>query len=287
MSSAASPELDSISGRAPSSASRDGTSSYNYPITPPGESENNDSLTTHSPINSLTQTHSLSLSGSSSVLSPAYWISPPPSHSSPTVVTFCEPAYWCSIHYYEMQNRVGESFNTSMPSLTIDGFTNPSSPERFCLGLFSNVHRDPTIEQTRRHIGRGIQLMYIGGEVFAECLSESSIFVQSPNANLIRGWHPATVCKVPPNNLMKIFSNMTFASLLYESVHHGFEAVFRLTRMCKIRMSFEKGWGVDYRRKTVIATPCWIEIHLNLPFSWLDKVMIQMDSPNDSIDPDT
>ncbi|KAM4893128.1 mothers against decapentaplegic homolog 3 isoform 4-T4 [Sylvia borin] len=149
-------------------------------------------------------------------------------------VTYCEPAFWCSISYYELNQRVGETFHASQPSMTVDGFTDPSNSERFCLGLLSNVNRNAAVELTRRHIG----------------------------------------CN------LKIFNNQEFAALLAQSVNQGFEAVYQLTRMCTIRMSFVKGWGAEYRRQTVTSTPCWIELHLNGPLQWLDKVLTQMGSPS-------
>ncbi|KAF6029997.1 SMAD4 [Bugula neritina] len=64
------------------------------------------------------------------------------------------PEHWCTIAYYELDQQVGEVFKviSSSPKVNIDGYTDPSSVSRFCLGQLSNVHRTEGSEKARLHI---------------------------------------------------------------------------------------------------------------------------------------
>ncbi|KAK6060190.1 MH2 domain protein [Cooperia oncophora] len=36
-----------------------------------------------------------------------------------------------------------------------------------------------------------------------------------------------------------------------------------MKRFCVARISFVKGWGPDYSRKSISECPCWIEVKMN------------------------
>lgn len=186
--------------------------------------------------------------------------------------------FWCTVNYYELNQRLGTPFDAVTFSFYIDGFTSPSKHDRLCLGNISNPSRDSQIKMTRTHIGKGVQLNYHHGEVIVTNLSDSSIFVQSPNMNDLYGAAETTVVKIVAGHQAIIFNNQKFAAKLTQSVNQGFEAVYGLTRMCTIRLSFVKGWGSDYRRQHVTSVPAWVEVHLNGPLQWLDRVLQQMGS---------
>jgi hypothetical protein len=52
------------------------------------------------------------------------------------------------------------------------------------------------------------------------------------------------------------------------------------SRLCILRLSFVKGWGADYNRKTIKETPCWIEIQLHRALQ-VSRSIISVEKPPD------
>lgn len=103
---------------------------------------------------------------------------------------------------------MGETFKvlSSYPNVTIDGYVDPSSGNRFCLGALSNVHRTEQSERARLHIGKGVELDLRGeGDVWLRCLSENSVFVQSYYLDREAGRAPGdAVHKIYPTAYIKV-----------------------------------------------------------------------------------
>ena len=165
----------------------------------------------------------------------------------------------------------------------------------------------------------GVHLYYVGGEVYAECLSDSAIFVQSRNCNyhhrfIITSHFSQTISvsslQFPPNHRVQDTTGLQFEDFQQSGVcsfaltvsqpwvwgcvradQNVYNKVSILLLglswerdwMFPPRMSFVKGWGAEYHRQDVTSTPCWIEIHLHGPLQWLDKVLTQMGSPSNHI----
>ncbi|XP_033646664.1 mothers against decapentaplegic homolog 4-like isoform X1 [Asterias rubens] len=229
------------------------------------------------------------------------------------------PEYWCSIAYFELDTQVGEIFKVPYsstppryPSVTIDGYVDPSGVDRFCLGQLSNVHRTESSERSRLHIGKGVQLDLKGeGDVWVRCLSEHAVFVQSYYLDREAGRAPGdAVHKIYPSAYIKVFdlrqchaqmrtqaataraaASAQAAAVaghvpgpqsvggIAPAVRYSAAAgigVDDLRRLCILRMSFVKGWGPDYPRQSIKETPCWIEIHLHRALQLLDEVLHTM-----------
>uniref|UniRef100_A0A673YPA9 Mothers against decapentaplegic homolog n=1 Tax=Salmo trutta TaxID=8032 RepID=A0A673YPA9_SALTR len=232
----------------------------------------------------------------------------------PPISNHPAPDYWCSIAYFEMDVQVGETFKVpaSCPTVTVDGYVDPSGGDRFCLGQLSNVHRTEAIERARLHIGKGVQLECKGeGDVWVRCLSDHAVFVQSYYLDREAGRAPGdAVHKIYPSAYIKVFdlrqchrqmqqqaataqaaaaaqaaavagnipgpgSVGGIAPAISMSAAAGI-GVDDLRRLCILRMSFVKGWGPDYPRQSIKETPCWIEIHLHRALQLLDEVLHTM-----------
>lgn len=154
-------------------------------------------------------------------------------------------------------------------------------------------------------IGKGVQLDLRGeGDVWVRCLSEHSVFVQSYYLDGEAGRCPGdAVHKIYPSAYIKVFDLRQCYRQMKQKAHSAQAAaaaqaaavvsgvgpgallpqmeqvsfgVDDLRRLCILRLSFVKGWGPDYPRKSIKETPCWIEIHLHRALQLLDEILIGM-----------
>lgn len=222
------------------------------------------------------------------------------------------PEFWCSINYLELDQQIGGTFRvpSCYSGVTIDGFTRPSRADRFCIGFLCNVHRPPTVQnKTRLHIGKGVRLESTPeGDVWLQNLADHdiSVFISSPYLDQqSRRSVAGLVHKIYARANVKVFDlNETYQLLSYKAeqaklaasteaaavagtvaMHQQLEnidpigaggiALDDLGRFCTLNISFIKGWGLDYPRKTLKECPCWVQVHLHRALQILDEVFLK------------
>jgi len=220
------------------------------------------------------------------------------------------PGDWCTITYYECDVQVGETFRvqSQYQKVTIDGFVDPAGLDRFCLGQLSNVHRKDKSDEVRMHIGKGVALEIHEnvGNVWLKNESDHAVFVYSSYLDYEEQRQPGEmVHKIHPGARVPVFSldhcdremqdqvrNTRAAQVEHANAinaghgnapiqtgyHHGTVGVDDLRRLCMLRVSFVKGWGPEYNRRTIKECPCWVEIQLHRALQLLDDVLKSLTS---------
>ncbi|CAI5439091.1 unnamed protein product [Caenorhabditis angaria] len=187
---------------------------------------------------------------------------------------------WAQLTYYEEGQICAPIMKLSSPNILVDGYTSAeSTAERMCIGYFTNPVRSKDSESLRRSIGHGLRIYYLGGDVFLESLSEQPMFVQSFNTNIRCSLPLNTVVKLCPFATMNVFSMKVFAAQLSENADKNYQDVFALNRTAAFRVSFCKGFGGQYKRASVMTSPCWIQCVLPGPKMWLNDVLYCMGLP--------
>ncbi|GMS87211.1 hypothetical protein PENTCL1PPCAC_9386 [Pristionchus entomophagus] len=219
------------------------------------------------------------------------------------------PEHWATISYFELDTMVGESFKVrrEMMSITVDGGLDPQGERngRFCIGSIPNVHRQSAVDTVRMHIGPGVVLkQHQDGRVTMEVNSNKAVFLRAPYIDYVKNTLPSTTHKVQKGDGEITIFDLRWAyyemcertASAKESVvaqaravaglpvnHPGMQqmsemvagsGVDEMKRMfCTVGMSFVKGFGGIYNRKTIKDCPCWIEVELHRPLQLLDQLL--------------
>ncbi|VDO25908.1 unnamed protein product, partial [Haemonchus placei] len=174
----------------------------------------------------------------------------------------------------------------------IDGGFGQAS-NRYCLGRENNPLREHYCHLVRQTIGDGIRLSFKeNGDVWVQVYTRRAIFVHSHYLDRESGRSTGDVVhKVYPGAKIKIFDLNNAKAILRQHMvacqmakeylagqKTPMDDLFRMykkdkldevsatddmKRFCVARISFVKGWGPDYSRKSISECPCWIEVKMN------------------------
>jgi len=190
---------------------------------------------------------------------------------------------WGSVNYYEFSESFGDSFFPKSEKFTINGFMHASYDSEcyddvMSLNTIYNPSRQIRTEYIRAAIGAGISIEVTENKIFLENLGRIPIFVQSIEANSRAKLPNLDAIKVVHGAKVDIFDVKNFSKFLSSAIPKGFKGVYELNAICSVRISFGKGFGKDYRRRSILNCPCWIEIRLHRPLQLIDSILTKIDT---------
>ncbi|CEF64630.1 Mothers against decapentaplegic homolog 3 [Strongyloides ratti] len=191
---------------------------------------------------------------------------------------YYEDNAWCHLKYWEFHSRTGATFRGRSDTIIVDGFCNKDGAKnRFSLGSLTSPERNVAISKVLCQIGSGCHIIKIGDNIKIQSKCKSPIFIQCPMQGAISGTDPACVYRLSPGSEICIYDNEIFSTMLRRA--EGIMGLVNLQQYYQTRISFIKGWGENYRRKSITDSPCWLEILIIKPMLMIDSIMMEIDNP--------
>lgn len=220
----------------------------------------------------------------------------------PTVKNQIEP--WAEIAYYEHKRCLTKRKNIDKGYIIVDGGFLVSD-HRFSVGLLENPDRNNAAFKVRIAMMDGIKFSYKeDGSIWLTNFMTYPVFITSGYLDdQSVGMRDNKPHKLYGNSKLKVFGlrrvkqvmrdrfySRQFAKNFVDgqktSMNHIFEEmdtddIYKearinqddLTKYCFVRVSFCKGFGEDYPRKTISDTPAWVELKMYNAYTFLDALV--------------
>ncbi|CAO1420079.1 unnamed protein product [Diamesa serratosioi] len=171
---------------------------------------------------------------------------------------------WCQLAYWEMKERVGRLFPVDDSAVNV--FSEQTRGAGLCIKTLAEQHyykKSPDVVlKTREKIGLGVTLSRESDGVWLYNRSSSPVFVHSPTLCDMDS-RSTLPCKVPSGHCLRAFDPLKANETTIWPPHQIFGAQLGPVDTHSVRISFVKGWGLNYSRQDVTACPCWLEVLLS------------------------
>jgi len=172
----------------------------------------------------------------------------------------CSYSTWCRAVYFERRRRVGPVGGWSVRQPVQQVFYSLPHGDGLALDAVvgQNPRPEPDVLRTRPHIGKGLMLSREQDGVWLYNRSERPLFVSSPTLDPADAACAEAVHKLPPGHSLLVFSAQV--ARLVRCLRGGASQAGPRADLASVTVSFAKGWGPKYSRRSVAECPCWMEL---------------------------